>query len=123
MLSAAHFSQSYQNFLSNHVVKVVLDRTNRALYFSRAPIPWQPEGDFEGFFHHIGLYGYQKSALNAFVNSPPSPLEQQERLEQLRFLDLNIPIHIMATRYQSQGVDVPDDLAKVENILNSGECD
>ncbi len=118
VLSAAHFSRSYQNFLSDTVVKVVFDGQNRAVYFSRAPIPWQQEGEFSGFFHHIGIYGFKKSALDAFVNSAPSPLEQQERLEQLRFFDLGTPIHILLTQHQSQGVDVPDDIAKVEVNLN-----
>ncbi len=117
VLSAAHFSKSYQNFLSDTDVKVVLNGQNRAVYFSRAPIPWQQEGEFSGFYHHIGIYGFQKSALNAFINSVPSPLELQERLEQLRFYELGIPIHILITEYQSQGVDVPDDIAKVEDIL------
>jgi 3-deoxy-manno-octulosonate cytidylyltransferase (CMP-KDO synthetase) len=121
VLSAAHFNRSYRDFMSEHVVKVVCDENNQALQFSRSPIPWQQEDEFQGFYHHIGIYGYIKSALKAFVESHPCEQERQQRLEQLRFFSLNIPIYILKTQYSSLGVDVPEDVSRIEAILANGE--
>jgi 3-deoxy-manno-octulosonate cytidylyltransferase (CMP-KDO synthetase) len=118
VLSAAHFNRSYADFISSHVVKVVFDDRNQALQFSRSPIPLQQEDEFTGFYHHVGIYGYSRSALNTFVNAPPSLQEQKENLEQLRFFGLKIPIYILKTRYISLGVDVPEDVARIEAILS-----
>lgn len=85
----------------------------RALYFSRATIPYG-EGPL---YHHIGLYGYTRETLNRFVSLPPSPLEKRERLEQLRILENDMTIGIKLVKSIPQGVDVADDLHKAEQYL------
>jgi 3-deoxy-manno-octulosonate cytidylyltransferase (CMP-KDO synthetase) len=94
------------------VVKVVVDRRGRALYFSRAPIPYGGP-----YLQHIGIYAYRASALARFVTSPPAPLEQTERLEQLRFLAMGCPIAVVQVEAASPSVDTPADLERVRCIL------
>jgi 3-deoxy-manno-octulosonate cytidylyltransferase (CMP-KDO synthetase) len=117
VVTPAYYSNSYEDYLSRHVVKVVVDRCFRALYFSRSPIPFMEKKNFNGFHHHIGMYGYLKDSLKRFINLPSSPLETTEKLEQLRFLENGIDIKVIPSQYQSVGVDVPEDVEKVERIL------
>ena len=117
IVSAARRNDSFEDFISKNVVKVVLDDKNRALYFSRSPIPFYGTGMFCGFFQHIGIYGYSKNALENFIRAEISQLEITENLEQLRFLYLGKKIHIIETDYVSHGVDIPDDIKKIEKIL------
>lgn len=103
-----------------NAVKVVADRSGRALYFSRSTIPYDRDGSGKvKYFKHLGFYAYQKAALEAFPNLPPSSLEDAERLEQLRFLENGIPIYVAETPYDTVGVDTEDDLRRVEEILRS----
>ncbi|HEX3353800.1 MAG TPA: 3-deoxy-manno-octulosonate cytidylyltransferase [Terriglobales bacterium] len=101
-------------------VKVVTDSTGRALYFSRATIPCDRDGARPKYFKHLGVYAYRKPALDRFVALPESGLERSERLEQLRFLENGIPIHVTETVYDSVGVDTEEDLRRVEEILRAG---
>jgi 3-deoxy-manno-octulosonate cytidylyltransferase (CMP-KDO synthetase) len=117
VVTPAYYSNSYEDYLTRHVVKVVVDRDFRALYFSRSPIPFMEKKNFTGFHHHIGMYGYLKDSLKGFINLPPSPLENTEKLEQLRFLENSIGIKVIQSEYQSIGIDVPEDVEKVEKML------
>jgi 3-deoxy-manno-octulosonate cytidylyltransferase (CMP-KDO synthetase) len=99
-------------------VKVVTDTAGKALYFSRAPIPFDRDNTNPRYFKHLGFYGYRKSALDRFINWPESFLEKSERLEQLRFLENGISIYVGETPYDSIGVDTEEDLLRVEQILN-----
>ncbi len=119
IVSAARHSDSYDDFHSRHVVKVVCDRHDRALFFSRAPIPFAEENRFNGFLQHIGIYGYTKEMLQLFVASGAVELEERENLEQLRFLFLGRPIRIVRTDFVSHGVDIPEDIARIEKLLRS----
>lgn len=119
VVTPAYYNTSYNDFLSQHNVKVVVDTTFRALYFSRSPIPFTAKDEFKGFYHHIGIYGYLKKALGRFVQLPASNLEKTERLEQLRFLDNGMSIKVIISEYKSVGVDVPEDVQKVEELLAS----
>jgi 3-deoxy-manno-octulosonate cytidylyltransferase (CMP-KDO synthetase) len=101
-------------------VKVVTDSAGRALYFSRATIPYDRDSGGSKYFKHLGFYAYRKAALDRFVALPESSLERSERLEQLRFLENGIPIHVADTRYDTVGVDTEEDLRRVEKILGSG---
>lgn len=85
----------------------------RALYFSRAPIPWG-EGPI---LRHVGLYVYRRAALSRFVALPPAPLERRERLEQLRALEAGMRIDLALVQKASRGVDTPADLARVRAIF------
>jgi 3-deoxy-manno-octulosonate cytidylyltransferase (CMP-KDO synthetase) len=115
-----------------HVVKVVTDAEGYALYFSRAPIPWHRDefladtkalpknGDFQ---RHIGLYAYRAGFLRRFVSWMPAPLENAESLEQLRVLWNGERIHVSRARQQpGPGVDTPDDVTKVQALLEAGAC-
>jgi 3-deoxy-manno-octulosonate cytidylyltransferase (CMP-KDO synthetase) len=104
----------------NHV-KVVFDHRRRALYFSRAPIPWPREGDQSYYFKHIGIYAYRAAFLKTFVQLPPGRLENIERLEQLRALEHGFVIQVVITEFDSPEVDRPADLAKVEALLREEE--
>jgi 3-deoxy-manno-octulosonate cytidylyltransferase (CMP-KDO synthetase) len=100
-----------------NAVKVVTIPGGRALYFSRATIPFDRDGTKPRYFKHLGLYAYRKPALDLFVSKPESLLEKSERLEQLRFLENGIPIFVGETQYDSVGVDTEDDLQRVAEIL------
>src|SRR5258708_11295870 len=100
-----------------NAVKVVTDLNNRALYFSRATIPYDRDASQPRYFKHLGIYAYRKAALERFVTLPQSSLENAERLEQLRFLENGIPIYAAETPYDSIGVDTEEDLARVLTIL------
>jgi 3-deoxy-manno-octulosonate cytidylyltransferase (CMP-KDO synthetase) len=99
-----------------NAVKVVTANDGRALYFSRATIPYQ-RGIPLAPRKHIGLYAYRKAALRRFAELPPSPLESVERLEQLRLLEEGISIHVRHTPFDTIGVDTEEDLLAVERIL------
>jgi 3-deoxy-manno-octulosonate cytidylyltransferase (CMP-KDO synthetase) len=100
-----------------NIVKVVTDSRGRALYFSRAIIPFDRDNTKPRYFKHLGLYAYRKPALDLFVSLPESALEKSERLEQLRFLENGIPIAVAETPYDSIGVDTEEDLQRVVEIL------
>ena len=89
----------------------------RALYFSRAPIPWAGPEDEWPLFHHIGLYAYRRTALARFVELPPSPLEKREKLEQLRALEDGMRIDVALVDSVPLGVDTPGDLARARALL------
>ena len=102
-----------------NAVKVVTDAAGRALYFSRATIPFDRDGAGLRYFKHLGLYAYRKPALDRFCLLPESPLQRSERLEQLRFLENGIPIYVGETSYDTVGVDTEEDLRRVEKILRA----
>jgi len=103
-------------------VKVVLGNDGRALYFSRAPVPYvRDAGDAGCYYGHIGLYAFRKGVLDRFVALPPGRLEQLEKLEQLRLLENNIPIHVAVTASKSMSVDRPEDLEAVLKRLAGEE--
>jgi len=99
-------------------VKVVFSRTGNALYFSRLPIPYYRDGQEEMFFGHVGLYAFRMNALRKFVTLGPSRLEIAEKLEQLRLLENDIPIHVVLTEHKSIGVDKPEDIKTICEILD-----
>jgi len=118
------------DFFNPNVVQVVCDEMQRALYFSRAPIPWDRDGfaDIdrkEGYLpvgfpalRHIGLYVYRASLLARYADLPMSPLERWEKLEQLRFLHQGIKVQVaMADGLPTHGVDTPEDLEKLRYQL------
>jgi 3-deoxy-manno-octulosonate cytidylyltransferase (CMP-KDO synthetase) len=127
MSTAAHAIDEPSELANPNVVKVVVDGAGRALYFSRAPIPWWRDGYAQGIsalplgnlpLRHIGLYGYQAGFLRRFPKLPPCPLEAVESLEQLRVLwhGERISVHVSPVR-PGPGVDTPEDLARVRSLL------
>jgi 3-deoxy-manno-octulosonate cytidylyltransferase (CMP-KDO synthetase) len=101
-----------------NAVKVVTDSSGKALYFSRATIPYDRDGINPIYFKHLGFYAYRKPALDRFCALPESSLERSERLEQLRFLENGISIHVAETPYDTVGVDTEDDLRRVEEVFS-----
>ena len=131
MSTAAHAIDQMDDFLNPNVVKVVLDRQNTALYFSRAPIAWWRDGMADAAqrhtlpspapLRHIGVYGYRAGFLRQFPALSVAPLEQTESLEQLRVLwhGQRIAVHLSA-QAPGAGVDTPEDLARVRALLSPG---
>ncbi len=126
MSTAATPIQNVEEYDNPNVVKVVTSVAGRALYFSRRTIPYLRDhaalpvpAQLAAFpiFKHLGIYGYRRDALLRLVKFPQSPLEQAERLEQLRALENGIPIAVVRVDYDSVGVDVPADVERVERLL------
>lgn len=92
----------------------------RALYFSRAPVPWDGGDAEQPLYHHIGLYAFRRAALGRFVALPPSPLERRERLEQLRALEAGMRIDVARVDTLPLGVDTPADLERARALLAPG---
>jgi len=107
------------NIHNPNAVKVVTAADGRALYFSRATIPYNRDGGAAQYWKHIGLYGYRKSALDRFPTLPSSTLEHTEKLEQLRFLENGFTVYVEPTDFDTIGVDTEEDLRLVELMLAS----
>ena len=110
-----------------NVVKIVVNSMDRALYFSRRTIPYLRDAANGSvveqlaafpFLKHVGIYGYRRETLLRFIKSPPTPLEQAEKLEQLRALENGVEIAVVRVNSESVGVDVPEDVERVERLLD-----
>ena len=118
------------DYVDPNVVKVVARPDGMALYFSRAPVPWDRDGSaaqpagherHRGSRRHLGLYAYRVAALHALAAAPPAALERRERLEQLRALAIGLPIVVAdAVEPPGPGVDTREDLARAEAIMRAG---
>jgi 3-deoxy-manno-octulosonate cytidylyltransferase (CMP-KDO synthetase) len=117
IVTAAHPFESAEDARSPHQVKVVADLDGNALYFSRAPIPFQEKEGRSLSLRHQGIYGFRRSALLQFVNWKPSPLERAESLEQLRALENGVKVHVLITAKGSPGIDTPADAKALEQKL------
>jgi len=106
-----------RDFRSPHVVKVVVDRAGRALYFSRSPIPHSREDREFQAYRHLGLYAYRRELLLEFAGAPSGALEKWEQLEQLRVLEMGRFIRVLDACGESIGVDTPEDLRRVKVLL------
>ena len=126
--TACHPLASADEFFNSNVVKLVLDARGRALYFSRAPIPWARDAfaaDRDALpaglpaYRHIGLYAYRAGFLKRYTTLAPSPLEQWEALEQLRAMAHGYPIQVMVLDHAPPaGVDTADDLERVRRVFD-----
>jgi 3-deoxy-manno-octulosonate cytidylyltransferase (CMP-KDO synthetase) len=126
MSTAATPIKNVSEYDNPNVVKVVVNAAGRALYFSRRTIPYLREAASRSgseqlaafpFLKHLGIYGFRRETLLRLVKFPVSPLENAEKLEQLRALDNGINIAVVKVDYDSIGVDMPEDVAKVEKII------
>lgn len=110
---------STDDLLNINLPKVIFNKEMKALYFSRLPIPGQKSVDTEEwvknhqYYRHIGLYGYRAQTLKEITLLPPSPLENIESLEQLRWLEAGYTITVSVTEFESIGIDTPNDLNKI----------
>lgn len=114
--------RSSATYADRNAVKVVADAAGRALYFSRSPIPWTDRAEetlARGLLKkHLGVYGYRRDVLFRFAALPRSPLEELERLEQLRALHHGISIRVLDARHESIGIDTADDYRRFVDRLN-----
>jgi 3-deoxy-manno-octulosonate cytidylyltransferase (CMP-KDO synthetase) len=123
--TAAAPIRSLREFLDPNCVKALRDPDGRALYFSRAPVPWPRDSiaaerpaSFVGAWRHIGIYAYRVRSLLQFAAWPPTPLEMTEKLEQLRALEHGMHIHVVTVpESPPAGVDTPEDLERVRVAL------
>lgn len=104
-----------------NAVKVVTAADGRALYFSRATIPFDRDGSGTEYWRHVGLYAYRRAALLRFPSLPASGLEQAERLEQLRLLEAGMTVFVAETTVPTVGVDTEEDLRRVEAVLTESK--
>ena len=128
MSTAATAIKSAADYDNPNVVKVIVNAGGRALYFSRRTIPYLRDAASRSvseqlaafpFLKHLGIYGYRRETLLRLVKFPVSSLEAAEKLEQLRALENGIQIAVVKVDYDSIGVDTPEDVARVENILTT----
>ncbi len=126
MSTVATVIRKAEDFENPNVVKVVVNAAGNALYFSRRSIPFVREAASGSvseqlaafpFLKHLGIYGYRRATLLRLVQLPVSKLEQAEKLEQLRALENGIGIAVVTVNYDSVGVDVPEDVTRVERLL------
>ena len=117
--SLMHIITKDEEIFNPNIVKVVTDENDFALYFSRSPIPYNRDKITQvEYWKHIGVYGYTKSALEAFISFPQSNLEKTEKLEQLRFLSNGFRIKMVKSEYKGFGIDTPEDLVKAEKLFD-----
>ena len=130
MSTAATRISKVEEYDSPNAVKVVVSASGRALYFSRRTIPFVRDAASRSsveqlaafpFLKHLGIYGYRRETLLRLVKFPVSALENAEKLEQLRALENGIQIAVVTVDYDSVGVDVPEDVARVEMMLKESE--
>ncbi len=117
MATLAHPIRDEFDLIDANVVKVVCDAAGRALYFSRAPIPFLRDESAAQPLQHVGLYAYRRDFLMAYPSLPPSPLERAEGLEQLRALHHGHPVAVVVGDFHCVGVDAPEDLHRAEAML------
>ena len=99
-------------------VKVALDLNNNALFFSRSVIPYPRNTQISiPYYEHVGVYAFRKDALMRFTSLPMTPLEAAEKIECLRFLENGIPMKMAITRYMGVEIDVPEDIARAEQLM------
>ena len=120
MITAASPFEEEAAIENPNVVKVVLDQKSNALYFSRSPIPFNRDAtESTPRFRHQGIYGYSRKLLLKFVRWQPTPLEQCEKLEQLRALEHGVKIRVLLTDHTAVGVDTPEDAEKAARLLET----
>lgn len=113
---------SEASFRDPNCVKIVRASDGRAIYFSRAPVPFDRDGERgggsqESFWQHLGVYAFRKDTLAAFCAMPPSPLERLEKLEQLRAIEAGWSILVVEAKSPSIGIDTHEDLLRAEELL------
>lgn len=128
--------ESLEDLFDPNVVKVVTGLDGRALYFSRSPLPYRKGTDgampldfrdrlgkeeLAAYRRHVGLYGYRRETLLALAETPPTPLERSEGLEQLRALETGRSIRVLPSRHRALGVDTPDDLIRAEALMKASQ--
>ncbi|NQT75566.1 MAG: 3-deoxy-manno-octulosonate cytidylyltransferase [Candidatus Omnitrophica bacterium] len=126
MTTLCHKIAKEHELYDKNIVKVVMDRKGFALYFSRAAIPYKPRSIDNGkpiknHYKHIGIYAYVRDFLFTFKSLPQSPLEKAEKLEQLRVIENGYKIKVIETRFDTVGIDTPEDLLKATELIKGSK--
>jgi len=108
-----------EHFSNPSIVKAVFNRDKKAIYFSRSPIPFSRDQHIETWWQHQGVYVFRQETLNKFVNLGVSNLESIEKLEQLRAIEHGIEILMVESKFETIGIDTPEDLAKARGFLDT----
>uniref|UniRef100_UPI003566D159 cytidylyltransferase domain-containing protein n=1 Tax=Ilyobacter sp. TaxID=3100343 RepID=UPI003566D159 len=117
MATLKHKIDTYEEVENPNNVKVITDREDYAIYFSRSPIPYPRTLDMKNYYKHVGIYGYKRDFVIEYSKMNPTDLEISESLEQLRVLENGYKIKVLDTPYKVVGVDTSEDLAKVAKII------
>lgn len=112
-----HRIETMEEISNPNVVKVVTDKNDYAVYFSRSVIPYPRELNIGNYFKHVGIYGYKSDFVKAYAKMESTPLEKSESLEQLRVLENGYRIKVLETPFAIVGVDTQEDLERVRNII------
>ena len=107
------------DFVDPNTIKVIMDQNNDALFMSRQPVPTRPGGDFSMIraYKQVCIIPFRLEALNRYTELAPTPMEIAESVDMMRFLENGIPVRMVETEYDSQAVDTPNDLARVEKLM------
>jgi len=120
MVTAATPFESAEDIANPNNVKVVTGVHGQALYFSRSPIPFDRDGTAQpAYWWHLGIYGYRRDFLLEYVGWKPTPLEESEKLEQLRALEHGASIKVITTTHRALGVDMPEDVERAEKAIQA----
>ncbi len=117
MATLKHKMDSIEEVENPNNVKVVTDKNDYAIYFSRSPIPYPRELNMDNYYKHVGIYGYKRDFVMEYSTMDSTPLEVSESLEQLRVLENGYRIKVLDTPYKIVGVDTPEDLERVRSII------
>ena len=113
--------KSKEDVLNPNNVKVIVDPSDFALYFSRSPIPYHRDQDIDvTYYKHVGVYAFRKEALIEFYNTPITPLEAAEKIEAIRYSEMGKKIKMLKTDFVAVGIDTPEDLEKAKQYLKNG---
>lgn len=127
ILTACSLIKDQKQLFSPNTVKIVKNKLNKALYFSRSPIPFLRDIDTElwlqteKFYKHIGIYAFRTETLEKLVRLPSSKLELTEKLEQLRWLENGFDIYLTETKHEAIGIDTPEDLEALRQFLSQNK--
>ncbi|MDP1382039.1 3-deoxy-manno-octulosonate cytidylyltransferase [Priestia megaterium] len=117
VITAKKAIETEEDIENPNVVKVITNQNSEAIYFSRSPIPYNRSDKTITYYKHLGIYCYPKHILQEFVKLSKSQYEEVEMLEQLRLLENGYEMKVLETTYDSVGVDTPEDIKKIENLL------
>lgn len=118
MATLKHKMDTIEEVENPNNVKVITDKSDYAIYFSRSPIPYPRELDMSNYFKHVGIYGYKRDFVMEYSTMAPTALEVSESLEQLRVLENGYKIKVLDTPYKIVGVDTSEDLERVKEIIS-----
>lgn len=123
MSTLKHRIKNKEDIENPNCVKVITDKNDYAIYFSRSVIPYPRKENLNLYYKHVGIYGYKKSFIEKYIKMESTPLEESESLEQLRVLENGYKIKVLTTDYEVVGVDTIDELERVRDIIKENRIE